>query len=68
MEYFQEESANIYPLAEMERRYITMVISLCEDNIPQAARCLGISPSTLYRKLAGWEGVSRRPRREETPG
>lgn len=41
-------------LAEFERDYIEMVITICQNNIPRAAKILGISASTLYRKRANW--------------
>jgi two-component system, repressor protein LuxO len=56
--------SGIVPLAEMERAYVMKVISLCAGNIPRSARALDISPSTLYRKLAGWEGASRRAQKQ----
>ena len=45
----------IRPLAEVERDAIMQAIAFCNDNIPQAARLLKVSPSTLYRKLQGWQ-------------
>jgi two-component system repressor protein LuxO len=44
----------ILPLAVMERRYIERVIDSCGGNLQEAARKLGISPSTIYRKKEGW--------------
>ena len=41
-------------LAEFERSYIEMIIHLCNGNIPEAAKILDISASTLYRKTAFW--------------
>ena len=41
-------------LAEFERDYIETVICLCHGRIPEAAKILGISPSTLYRKRIHW--------------
>jgi len=46
--------AEILPLAVMERRYIERVIDSCGGNLQEAARKLGISPSTIYRKKEGW--------------
>ncbi len=45
----------ILPLAEMERRYIEEVIRRSGGNTQAAARALGISPSTIYRKQEGWK-------------
>lgn len=45
-------------LAEFERDYIEMVVKLCQDNVPRAAKILDISASTLYRKRASWEESS----------
>ena len=42
------------PLAEIERLVIEATIRACGDSLPQAARVLVVSPSTLYRKRAGW--------------
>lgn len=47
--------AHIRPLAEIERAYIEMAIGLCGGNISRAAECLGISPSTIYRKKMQWD-------------
>jgi two-component system repressor protein LuxO len=44
----------IEPLARMEQRYIEHAIALCQGNLQMAARQLGISPSTIYRKREGW--------------
>ena len=41
-------------LAEIERLVIEATIRACGDSLPKAARVLGVSPSTLYRKRAGW--------------
>ena len=45
----------IKTLAEIEQAYVEMAIDLCEGNIPEAAKCLGVSPSTIYRKKAVWD-------------
>jgi two-component system, repressor protein LuxO len=44
----------IEPLAVAERQYIERAIALCGGNLQLAARKLGISPSTIYRKKEGW--------------
>ena len=44
----------IAPLAVAERAYIENAIALCGGNLQLAARRLGISPSTIYRKKEGW--------------
>ncbi|PTW61339.1 DNA-binding NtrC family response regulator [Breoghania corrubedonensis] len=41
-------------LAEMERRFIEATIEACNGSLPRAARTLGVSPSTLYRKRESW--------------
>ncbi len=49
------------PLAEVERLVIEATIRACGDSLPKAARVLGVSPSTLYRKRAGWTDRSSGP-------
>ena len=44
-----------FTLAEMERVFIEATIESCNNSVPQAARILGVSPSTLYRKREGWQ-------------
>jgi len=41
-------------LAAIERAVIEATIVRCQGNVPEAARVLGVSPSTLYRKRASW--------------
>jgi two-component system, repressor protein LuxO len=48
------------PMAEVERALIEATIAHCDGSIPRAARMLEVSPSTIYRKLESWSGVSRR--------
>ena len=43
------------PLAALEREFIEATIEFCDGSIPQAARLLDVSPSTLYRKKESWE-------------
>ena len=45
---------DIVPLAVMERRYIERAIDTCGGNLQEAARKLGISPSTMSRKKDAW--------------
>ncbi len=41
-------------LAEVECLVIEATIRACGGSLPKAARVLCVSPSTLYRKCAGW--------------
>lgn len=52
-------NAEIIPLSEMERHYIERAIELCQGNVQQAARKLGISASTIYRKKESWDATGR---------
>lgn len=45
------------PLATLERDFIEATIDFCDGSIPQAARLLDVSPSTLYRKKESWEKI-----------
>ncbi len=47
-----EES--IVPLKDVERRAIEQALAQCDDNIPKAAALLGVSASTIYRKIQSW--------------
>lgn len=48
----------IRPLWEVERDAIESAIARCGGNVAKAAALLGISPSTIYRKKAGWDGAA----------
>jgi two-component system repressor protein LuxO len=45
----------IITLAEVEKQTIEQAIDICQDNIVKAASKLGVSPSTLYRKIQQWQ-------------
>jgi two-component system repressor protein LuxO len=45
---------NIQPLWMVEKRTIEQAIDAYEGNIPKAAHALGVSPSTIYRKIQAW--------------
>ena len=45
------DATTILPLDEVERRAIVHALKVTNNNIPEAARALGIGKSTLYRKL-----------------
>jgi two-component system repressor protein LuxO len=51
-----ESETEIVSLADMERAYVERAIALCDGNIQLAARKLGISASTIYRKKESWGG------------
>ncbi len=53
-----ESAADIVPLEEMERRYITRVMSLLGGNKAHAAQLLGLDRRTLYRKLDKYRSSS----------
>jgi len=42
---------SVKTLKELEDEYIKKAIDECQGNIPQAAIQLGVSPSTIYRKI-----------------
>jgi two-component system, repressor protein LuxO len=46
-------------LWQIERDVIEGALSACNGSVPQAARVLGVSPSTLYRKRETWTAPSR---------
>ncbi|MEM8687164.1 MAG: sigma-54 dependent transcriptional regulator [Pseudomonadota bacterium] len=57
---------NVVPLGQagnrelwmIERAAIEQAIGACGGSVPQAAKRLGVSPSTLYRKREAWLGKS----------
>jgi DNA-binding NtrC family response regulator len=49
--------AEDWSLAAVEKRHLLTVLRMCDDNRSQAARLLGITRTTLYKKLAEY-GVS----------
>ncbi|MGB0683880.1 MAG: sigma-54-dependent transcriptional regulator [Magnetovibrionaceae bacterium] len=51
----------IVPLAQVERETIERAIRLSGNNIPRAAKSLGISPATIYRKKQVWEVQGEEP-------
>lgn len=50
-------------LAQIERMVIEAAIVEADGSIPQAAKALDVSPSTLYRKLESWGRPARGSRR-----
>lgn len=51
------EGAVILPLAETERIAIQEAIAYCRGNITEAARLLGVNPSTIHRKQKQWSRI-----------
>lgn len=41
-------------LSQIEREAVEQALNHCEQNVAQAAAILGVSPSTLYRKIQQW--------------
>lgn len=52
----------ILPLEEVEKNYIRHVLDTCSGNYTRTARALGISLSTLKRKVKGYGLVSSGPK------
>jgi len=50
----EDFDATILPMREVERTHIERAIENCNGNVPHAATILGMSPSTVYRKLRQW--------------
>lgn len=59
-ELLERAAAQGIDLAELERRYIHLVLSRCGGNKAKAARILGVDRSTLWRKLSGDRGPAPR--------
>ncbi|MBS3764055.1 MAG: sigma-54-dependent Fis family transcriptional regulator [Planctomycetes bacterium] len=47
-----DTSGEIIPLEELEKRAIVQALEQCGENVSEAARQLGLSRATMYRKLA----------------
>jgi two-component system repressor protein LuxO len=48
----------ITPLSKLEQKAIEEAVRVCGNNIALAAAALGVSPSTIYRKLQAWNSVT----------
>ncbi len=46
-------------LAQLERAFVEATISECNGSVPEAARMLDVSPSTIYRKQENWRKAAR---------
>lgn len=55
-------------LWRIERHAIENAIAESGGSIPRAARVLGVSPSTLYRKLQAWQSPAAGSRRQASAG
>ena len=53
-----ELTDEIIPLWQVEKEAIESAVHICNGNIPLAAVKLGISASTLYRKIKNWEELA----------
>lgn len=50
-------ASGIRPLREIEREIVERALVLCEGNITEAAKRLGLNASTLHRKMNKWRGA-----------
>jgi len=50
---------DIKPLWQVEKEYVEKIVADFEGNIPKAATLLGVSPSTIYRKMQLWKGEEK---------
>lgn len=55
-----KELESILPLDTVIRNAVETAIERCDGSIPRAAAALGVSPSTLYRRLQSWEVADQR--------
>jgi len=62
LEYIQGKT-----LAEIEREVIEIAIARAGGSIPLASKSLGVSPSTIYRKLETWGRPARGSRKSDIP-
>ncbi len=55
-------SAEIASFDEVRKRYVVSAVNACDGSVPEAARRLGLSKSTMYRLLEKWhaEGLLKR--------
>jgi two-component system repressor protein LuxO len=51
---------DIQPLWKTEKTTIEQAIEACDGNIPQAAKFLDVSPSTIYRKIQAWNASEKK--------
>ncbi|WND01763.1 sigma-54 dependent transcriptional regulator [Temperatibacter marinus] len=49
------DNGHLRPLTDIEKEVIEERIRVCSGSIPLAAKTLGISPSTIYRKKEEWQ-------------
>lgn len=50
--FWAESMSDVEPLASVQRRYATSVLTLCKNSLPEAARRLGVRVKTL-REILG---------------
>ena len=48
------DDSTVFPLAELEKRAIEHALRVCSGSATEAARLLGISPATVYRKIKSY--------------
>jgi two-component system repressor protein LuxO len=52
---------DILPLEDVIRRTVERAITACGGSIPRAAGVLQVSPSTIYRRVQGWQSQTPSP-------
>jgi len=53
------DAGGILPLDLVIRNAVEAAIEQCDGSVPRAAAALGVSPSTLYRRLQSWENADQ---------
>jgi DNA-binding NtrC family response regulator len=54
-----DDTADVVPVDELERRYVVRVLALVRGNKSRAAQLLGFDRRTLYRKLERYQPLAR---------
>ena len=58
-QHLPQSIEDIRPLRQIEMEAIERAIELCSGNVSYAAKLLGVSPSTIYRKKPNWKDMQK---------